>query len=76
MKLLDFIKKIKSNMKVLGFVKDDEHVIVCPKCNAIIKFSDKDIFCEDKYDIDYFGVDRWTEKSITCKTCDRKIQLR
>ena len=26
-------------MKILGFVKDNEHVLTCPKCGAIIKFS-------------------------------------
>ena len=36
----------------------------------------KEIISEDKYDVDYFGVDRWTEKSITCKSCNRKIRLR
>ena len=62
-------------MKVLGFIKDGEHVVTC-NCGAIIKFSNKDIISEDKYDVDYWGVDRWTEKSITCKSCNRKIRLR
>lgn len=76
MKILGLIKKLKNNMKVLGFVKDNEHVITCPKCGAIIKFSDEEIISEDKCDVDYFGVDRWTEESIVCKSCDRKIRLR
>lgn len=63
-------------MKILGFVKDNEHVLTCTKCGAIIKFSNEEIISEDKYDVDYWGVDRWTEKSITCKTCNRKIYLR
>lgn len=75
MKVLSFFKNI-CNMKVLGFVKDNEHIITCPKCDAILKFSDKEIISEEKYDIDYFGVDRWIEKSIICKTCGRKIHLR
>lgn len=62
-------------MKVLDFVKEGEHIVVC-NCGSIIKFSDKDIVSEDKYDVDYWGVDRWTEKSITCKSCNRKIRLR
>lgn len=62
-------------MKVLGFIKDGEHITTC-NCGAIIKFSDKEIISEDKYDVDYFGVDRWTEKSITCKSCNRKIRFR
>lgn len=76
MKILSLFKKLKSNMEVLGFVKDNEYVITCPKCGAIIKFSDEEIISEDKWDVDYFGVDRWTEENIICKTCDRKIRLK
>lgn len=62
-------------MKVLGFIKDGEHIVTC-NCGAIIKFSNKDIISENVSDVDYWGVDRWTEKSITCKSCNRKIRLR
>lgn len=62
-------------MKVIGFIKDGEHLVTC-NCGAIIKFSNEDVVSEDKYDVDYWGVDRWTEKSITCKKCKRKIRLR
>lgn len=62
-------------MKVIGFIKDSEHLVTC-NCGAIIKFSNEDVVSEDKYDVDYWGVDRWTEKSITCKKCKRKIRLR
>lgn len=62
-------------MKVLGFVKCGEHIITC-NCGAVIKFSNKDIISEDVIDVDYWGVDRCTEKSITCKSCNRKIRLR
>ena len=62
-------------MKVLGFVKDGEHVTVC-NCGAVIKFSNEDIISEDNIDVDYWGVDRCTEKSIKCKKCKRKIHLR
>ena len=62
-------------MKVIGFIKDGEHLVTC-NCGAIIKFSDKEIISEDKYDVDYFGVDRWTEHSIICKNCNRKILIK
>ena len=62
-------------MKVLGFIKDGEHIITC-NCGAVIKFSNEDIVSEDNIDVDYWGVDRCTERSITCKKCKRKIRLR
>lgn len=65
-------------MKVLGFVKDNEHVITCPKCGAIIKFSDEEIISKNVSDVNFYWgvVNRRIEKSITCKSCDRKIRLR
>lgn len=62
-------------MKIFGWIKDNEHIVTC-KCGAIIKYSDKDIISENVVEVDYWGVDRRTEKTITCKSCNRKIHLR
>ena len=58
-------------MKVLGFIKDNEHVVTC-KCGAIIKYSDKDVISENISKTDYWCKYRWTEHSIICKKCKRK----
>jgi RNase P subunit RPR2 len=62
-------------MKIFGCIKDNEHVVTC-ECGAIIKYSDKDIISENVVDVDYWGVNGWTEKSIICKSCNRKIRFR
>jgi hypothetical protein len=62
-------------MKVIGFIKDGEHLVTC-NCGAIIKFSNEDVVSEDIIDVDYWGVDRCKEKSITCKKCKRKILIK
>lgn len=62
-------------MKIFGWIKDNEHVVTC-KCGAIIKYSDKDIISENVSEVDYQGVDRWTEHSIICKKCKRKILIK
>ena len=45
-------------MKVLGFIKDSEHVLTC-NCGAIIKYSDKDIISENISETDYWCKYRW-----------------
>ena len=62
-------------MKIFGCIKDNEHVVTC-NCGAIIKYSDKDIISENVSEVDYWGVDRWTEHSIICKKCKRKILIK
>lgn len=62
-------------MKIFGYIKDNEHVVTC-NCGAIIKYSDKDIILENISEVDYWGVDRWTEHSIICKKCKRKILIK
>lgn len=59
-------------MKIFGYIKDNEHIVTCSKCGAIIKYADKDIISENVSEVDYWGVDRWTEYSIICKKCKRK----
>lgn len=63
-------------MKVIGFIKDGEHIVTCSKCGAIIKYSDKDIVTENISSVDYWGVDRWTEHRITCEKCKRKLLIK
>lgn len=63
-------------MKIFGFIKDNEHIVTCSKCGAVIKYTDKDIISENISEVDYWGVDRWTEHSITCKKCKRKILIK
>lgn len=62
-------------MKVLYFLKKGEHVVTC-YCGTVLKFSNEEVTSEEKCESDYWGVDRWTEKSIICKSCNRKIKLR
>ena len=63
-------------MKIVGYIKDNEHVVTCSKCGAIIKYSDKDIVTEHISECDYWGVDRWTEHRITCEKCKRKLLIK
>lgn len=62
-------------MKVIGFIKEGEHIVTC-NCGAIIKFSDKDVVTENVSSVDYWGVDRWTEHRITCEKCKRKLLVK
>lgn len=62
-------------MKIFGCIKDNEHLVTC-KCGTIIKYTDEDIISENVSEVDYWGVDRWTEHSIICKKCKRKILIK
>lgn len=59
--------------RVLGALKKDEGVCCCKYCDCVFAYKNDDIKKEKKSEVDYFGVETWERKTITCPKCKREI---